>query len=188
MATRATSLRYFILGLLDQNPMSGYDIKRLFGRLDWLIGNSSFGSIYSALHALLEDDLVSVTMVHHPGKPSKKVYSINEKGRRTLQHWIEEPVAPEASLRTFAMHLLLASSLTDRGLAARLRQRHEQVASHRTALEEMLGRHGQSDDSLHLACAYGLAMADAELDWLNSVLGQLRKEPLPEEDIETVRI
>ncbi len=33
-------------------------------------------------------------------------------------------------------------------------------------------------------------MANAELDWLDSALGQLREEPLPEpeEDIETVRV
>jgi hypothetical protein len=31
-------------------------------------------------------------------------------------------------------------------------------------------------------------MAKAELDWHNSTPGQLREEPLPEEDIETVRV
>jgi DNA-binding PadR family transcriptional regulator len=168
--------------------MSGYDIKRLFGRLNWLIGNSSFGSIYSTLHALLEDDLVSVKEVRHPDKPSKKVYSINEKGCRTLQHWIERPVTPEASLRSFAMHLLLANSLSDKGLTAHLRQRHMQVASHRTTLEEMLKKPGETDAGKHLVCEYGLAMASAELDWLDSALNQLQEEPLPEEDIETVRV
>jgi PadR family transcriptional regulator AphA len=188
MAAETTSLRHFILGLLDRRPMSGYDIKCLFRRLNWLIGNSSFGSIYSTLHALLEDDLVSVQAVHHPDKPSKKVYSINEKGRRTLQHWIERPVTEEASLRSFAMHLLLATSLTNQGLTAHLRQRHVQVASHRTMLEEMLGKPGEKDAGKRLVCEYGLAMANAELDWLESALGQLQEEPLPEEDLETVRV
>jgi DNA-binding PadR family transcriptional regulator len=168
--------------------MSGYDIKCLFGRLNWLIGNSSFGSIYSTLHALLEDDLVSVKVVNHPDKPSKKVYSINDKGRRTLQHWIEQPVTPEDSLRSFAMHLLLASCLTDEGLTAHLRQRHVQVTSHRAALEDMLGQPEETDAGKRLVCEYGLAMANAELDWLRSTLGQLREEPSPEEDIETVRV
>jgi hypothetical protein len=31
-------------------------------------------------------------------------------------------------------------------------------------------------------------MASAELDWLDSALNQLQEEPLPEEDIETVRV
>jgi DNA-binding PadR family transcriptional regulator len=188
MATETTSFRHFILGLLERRPMSGYDIKSLFGHLNWLIGNSSFGSIYSTLHALLEDDLVSVRVVQNPDKPSKKVYSINEKGRRTLQQWIERPVTPKDSLRSFAMHLLLASSLTGDRLTAHLRQRHVQVASHRTTLEQVLGKPGETDAGKRLVCEYGLAMANAELDWLDSALGQLRKEPIPEEDIETVRV
>jgi DNA-binding PadR family transcriptional regulator len=168
--------------------MSGYDIKRLFGRLNWLIGNSSFGSIYSTLHALLEDGLVSVKQVHHPDKPSKKVYSINEKGCRTLQHWIEQPGRPEASLRSFAMHLLLASSLTDKGLTAHLRQRHMQVASHRTTLEEMLEKPGETEGGKRLVCEYGLAMANAELDWLDSALNQLQEESVRQEEMEAAHI
>jgi len=188
MATETAGFRHFILGLLDQRPMSGYDIKCLFGRLNWLIGSSSFGSIYSALHALLEDELVSVESVHHPDKPSKKIYSINEKGRRTLQHWIEQPVTQGASPRTFAMHLLLASSLNDGTLTTHLRQRHVQVASHRTRLEEMLEKPGETDAGKHLLCEYGLAMAKAELDWLNSTLSRLQEEPVRQEEIEAVRV
>jgi DNA-binding PadR family transcriptional regulator len=188
MATETTSFRHFVLGLLDRRPRSGYDIKCLFERLNWLIGNSSFGSIYSTLHALLEDDLVSVRVVQNPDKPSKKIYSINEKGRRTLRHWFQQPATPKDSLRSFAMHLLLASSLTNDRLTAHLRQRHVQVAAHRTTLEKVLGKPGETDAGKRLVCEYGLAMANAELDWLDSALGQLREEPLPEEDIETVRV
>jgi PadR family transcriptional regulator AphA len=188
MTTETTSFRHFVLGLLDRRPMSGYDIKRLFGRLNWLIGNSSFGSIYSTLHALLEDDLVSVKAVHHPDRPSKKVYSINEKGRRALQRWIERPVTPEASIRSFAMHLLLASSLTDKGLIAYLRQRHLQVASHRTTLEEMLEKPGETEGGKRLVSEYGLAMANAELNWLDSALNQLQEESVRQEEMEAAHI
>ena len=46
MAAATVSLRYFILGLLTQQPMSGYDIKRSLKGLIWLIGNPSGGSLY----------------------------------------------------------------------------------------------------------------------------------------------
>jgi hypothetical protein len=50
----------------------------------------------------------------------------------------------------------------------------------------MLGAPGETDPGKRLVCEYGLAMANAELDWLDSTLSQLREELLPEEDIETV--
>ena len=68
------SFRNFCLGLLVQQPMSGYDIKCLLGQLDWLIGGSSFGNIYPTLHALLQDGLASVDVVDNHDKPPKKVY------------------------------------------------------------------------------------------------------------------
>jgi DNA-binding PadR family transcriptional regulator len=49
-----------ILGLLAQQPMSGYDIKRFLKSLSWLIDSPSFGSIYPTLRALREDDLVTM--------------------------------------------------------------------------------------------------------------------------------
>jgi hypothetical protein len=36
MATDGVNFRYFVLGLLHQQPMSGYDIKRLLERLNGL--------------------------------------------------------------------------------------------------------------------------------------------------------
>ena len=42
--------RHLVLGLLARQPMSGYDIKRFFKSLSWLIGSPSFGSRYPALH------------------------------------------------------------------------------------------------------------------------------------------
>ena len=52
----------------------------------------------------------------------------------------------------------------------------------------MLGKPGEMDPGKRLVCEYGLAMANAELDWLNNALGQLREAPSPEEDIETVLV
>jgi len=182
MATVKNGFRCFVLGLLSQRPMSGYDIKRLFGRFDWLLGNSSFGSIYSALHALLEDGLVSVQTVRHPNKPDRKVYTINNGGQHTLQHWLRQSATDASSPKSFIMRLFLATSHTNGGLSEYMRHRHRHVATHRTALEDML--RDPVDAGQQLVCEYGLALADAELEWLDSTLSQLQREPVPEEDLE----
>jgi DNA-binding PadR family transcriptional regulator len=56
MAAGTVSLRYFVLGLLAQEPMSGYDIKRFLKGLNWLIGSPSDGSLYPNLRALLQEE------------------------------------------------------------------------------------------------------------------------------------
>ena len=67
MAGSTVSFRYFVLGLLAQRSMSGYDIKRFLKSLSWLIGSPSFGSLYPALHALLKDELVTVKVAPRTG-------------------------------------------------------------------------------------------------------------------------
>lgn len=178
MPTGTVNFRHFILGLLSQQPRSGYDIKRLLKRLAWLIDGPSFGNIYSTLHALLKEGLVSVEVVPHHNKPSRKVYSITEMGRRAWNEWADQPVAPATSLKAFLMRLSLAGSFSSECLIAHLRQRQARVAAHYAALTEIPERPAESPEIQHLMLDYGLALAAAELAWLDSTLDRLMQQPL----------
>ena len=179
---RAVSIRHLILGLLTQQPMSGYDIKLFLKSLSWLIDSPSFGTIYPALRALQEGGLVTVEMAPRQGKPPRRIHTITEAGRQTLREWMDQPVAPGASLRTFVMRLILASNFSHTGLISHLQQRRSQVAVHYATLKqiaEALG--GTTVSRQRLAFGYGLALATAELTWLDSILEQLSQQPLPVE-------
>ena len=115
MAAGTVSLRYFILGLLAQQPMSGYDIRRFMKSLSWLIGSPSSGSLYPILRALLEEDLVTVETIPGLDRPPRKIYTITEAGRQELQVWVEQPAVSKAPLKAFVMRLLLAGSFSSPG-------------------------------------------------------------------------
>ena len=178
MNSGGVSSRYFVLGLLNQRPMSGYDIRRFLKGLSWLIGSPSFGSLYPTLHALLRDGLVTVDVVPCEGKPARKIYTITEAGRQTLQEWIDQPVAPDAPMKAFVMRLILVGNHSPTGLVAHLRQRRSQVAGQHAALEQIAGSgDGETDPGEHLALEYGLALAAAEITWLDRALEQLSQQP-----------
>jgi DNA-binding PadR family transcriptional regulator len=177
MPSAKVSLRYFVLGLLAQQPMSGYDIKRFVKGLSWLIGSPSSGSLYPALRSLLEDELVSVEIVPGVDKPPRKIYSIEQIGRDALQEWIEKPVSV-TSLKAFVMRLLLADNFTTDNLAAYLEQRRAQVATHQTNLSRMSKTLNSGPDlGLRLALNYGLELASAEMTWLEHALMGLDERP-----------
>ena len=172
------SIRHFILGLLNRQPMSGYDIKSFLKSLSWLIDSPSFGSLYPALHALLENGLVTVEVVSRQDKPPRKIYSITESGRQVLQEWLGQPIGSGVSLKAFLMRLVLASNLSQAGLVAYLEQRRTQVAAHQLDLEQTARVMDEGMDlGERLVLEYGLAMAAAELDWLDSTLAQLSQQP-----------
>jgi len=188
MATEGVNFHYFVLGLLDQQPMSGYDIKRLIERLNGLIGSSSFGHIYPTLHTLLENGWVTVNVVTRENRLPKKVYTIGQEGHKALHEWLEQPFPSSPSQKTLVMCLILAQGLPQRGLMAHLRQRRAHVVAHRDALKELSGESEQTGRGWQLALDYGLAVADAELGWLDRALDPTAKEPIPEKVVETARV
>ena len=171
---RAVSIRHLILGLLTQQPMSGYDIRRFLKSLSWLIESPSFGTIYPTLRALREDDLVTVEVISRQDKPPRKIYTITEAGKQALQEWIAQPPPSSTGTRAFIMHLILAGSSARAGLVVHLQQRCEVVAAQHSALERAVEDLGeQASPGEHMAIEYGLTIASAELAWLEGKLTQL---------------
>ncbi len=93
------SVKYAILGLLHYKDMHGYKIKKHieqnFGHM-WTINH---GQIYPALKKMEDEGLVTVTRVDQEGRPSRKVYSISEKGMHTFRSWLESDPEKNMLLR-----------------------------------------------------------------------------------------
>lgn len=188
MVVRSVSIRYFILGILNQQPMSGYDIKRFFKNLGWLIGTPSFGSLYPTLHALRKEALVTMDIVSRQSKPPRKIYSITEKGVEVLRSWGDQPVLPSTSLKSFVMRLLLGSNFSPLGLLAHLEQRRLQITKHQADLEKAAKDLDETSDlGKRLTFDYGLALANAELAWIDNALEQLSQKIPPMEVVESNR-
>lgn len=169
--------RHLILGLLSQQPMSGYDIKQYLECLGWLVGTPSFGAIYPALHALLDESLAEIEIVADETKPPRKIYSITPAGKHALDTWLHQPLLQGASTRAFVMRLLLAAHLSQEGLVAHLRQRHHQVVEQQAVLKLKIGETDPpADVGQRLAYDYGLTVGRTELAWLEDLISSLETQ------------
>jgi DNA-binding PadR family transcriptional regulator len=153
--------------------MSGYDIKRNLKGLDWLIGSPSSGSLYPILRTLLQDGCATVEVHPHESRPPRKIYSITEAGRQELSEWIEGPVGANAPLKAFLMRLVLADEHPPEILVSHLCERRSQVASRQAAYEQLISAKDSMLPELGLAWNYGLALAEAEITWLDRTLSEL---------------
>lgn len=170
------STRYIILGLLEQQPMSGYDVKAMFKGLSWLIDTPSYGSLYPTLHALLEDGLATVDVEPNEGKPSRKLYTITDTGRQALKAWLQEPSSQDLSIKAFVRQLIMAESLSQDELKAHLTRRRSQIVTYLDNSDEV-GQSEAHDEERnlgkHLVHDYSAAIARAELAWLDTHLADL---------------
>jgi len=77
-----TDVHVVILGLLQQKPLYGYELKHIIEDHmgDWT--DIKFGSIYFALSRLSEDGAVEMMgEVNDSARPARRVYRITDKGR-----------------------------------------------------------------------------------------------------------
>ncbi len=94
-----TPLGYALLGLVHQQPQSGYDLRRLFESTPMGYFSSSPGAIYPALDRLERGGLVAGRVdARQPLRP-RKVYEITPKGIETLRDWLTKPVVHEDVVR-----------------------------------------------------------------------------------------
>lgn len=103
-----TTLGYALLGLVARHKLSGYDIASWMRDPIGFFWTASHSQIYPELARLKRQRLVTHETIPQQGRPTKKVYTITDKGRAVLQAWVVEPPSERVSrdefvLKTFSL-------------------------------------------------------------------------------------
>ena len=87
---------YVILGLLSEQPLSGYQIKRIVDIRFKFFWSESFGQIFPALKALAAQGLIEEHSAAQPNARTQRMYQILPAGRQALANWLKLPVEKES--------------------------------------------------------------------------------------------
>ena len=82
-----------ILGLLNHDDLTGYDIKKLIDGGISFFWKGSYGSIYPSLNAMEKEGLVKKRKADDSGRREKILYHITDRGTETLRAWLNEEQA-----------------------------------------------------------------------------------------------
>ncbi|MCR3757500.1 PadR family transcriptional regulator [Clostridium felsineum] len=85
---RKNMLRYIILGLLEKQELSGYDIKKIFEEEIGEFWRAKHSQIYPELRKLEEQELICSRVEIVGNKLEKKYYTLTKEGEVELQAWI----------------------------------------------------------------------------------------------------
>lgn len=97
----ARKTQYVILGLLTEQPLSGYDIKKIIDIRFKFFWNESYGQIYPELKQLIEKKYIQ-TLSNETDR-GKQLYQITELGFEHLKKWLE--IKPDTE--TMRLEILL---------------------------------------------------------------------------------
>lgn len=186
----ALSLEHAILGLLNQHPRSGYDLKtRCFdGPLKPFWGADQ-AQIYRTLDRLERERLVASRRKRQAGRPDRKLYEITHSGRESLGAWLATPPNAPVARDPFLLQLLFGSSCTDEDLLGLFEARREE---HQSRLDELRERsaalaadHTLPDRTATLgqtAFDGAIARERATVDWLDDCIEAIRSGVLSGSD------
>ena len=173
--------RYAILGMISTGPRSGYDIKKAIESSVANFWNESYGQIYPILKQLADEGLTTSHTEKQEGKPERYVYTLTDKGREELLHWLTEPVEHavernELLLKLFFGHEVPVATNIEhvrqfRALLSKLIERYSGII---TYLDEHCV---DSPEILYsrITVSYGLHRTRALLQWCDETIELLRQ-------------
>ena len=180
------SLSHLILGLLQQQPMTGYDLNKAFEqtvRHFWMTEQSQ---IYRALYRIERDGWVEAETVIQTGSPNKKIYRLTAEGQAELTRWVSTPL-PEETIRIgWLGQVFFGGAARNAEVIAVLRAYRAEVEARRQILEALLHRISQRPPASRrfqfqrLTLEYGLRTHQTEIEHLDFMIERIHT--LPEEE------
>ncbi|MEM8677132.1 MAG: PadR family transcriptional regulator [Cyanobacteria bacterium P01_G01_bin.67] len=80
-------LKYILLGFLNYQPMTGYDLKRLVDGSTAHFWHAYHSQIYTTLRKMEQQGLVTSVIDNNDDKLERRVYEIAELGQSQLKSW-----------------------------------------------------------------------------------------------------
>ena len=177
--TRSKKTRYAILGILSQESLSGYEIKKLIEERLSFYWNESYGQIYPTLKELQKEGFLESNKVSQQGRPDKNVYRLTESGLAILRDWLEEPIDSEWLRLELLLKLSFGnqtSMCTNRKRIERFRESVEQrrrlMELFELNLKEVIDDHPDHPYQL-VTVIFGKKTYQAWLDWCEEALALL---------------
>jgi len=195
-----------ILGLLHEQELHGYEIRRRLRDELGLFANISFGSLYPALSRLEKASAVTVTEstgsppaapLHSTGslsgeragmrarragaargtKRSRKVYRITDQGRRHFEQLLDaEEPAGTDDARSFGLRLAFARYLAPQARLALLERRRAQL-TRRLAADRVRSAGDSLDVYTRSLVEHGAEATEHDIAWLDRLIEFERQRP-----------
>jgi DNA-binding PadR family transcriptional regulator len=178
---KPTALEYALLGLVGQQPQSGYDLRKIFETTAMGSYSGSPGAIYPALKRLEAQGFIEGDVDNTKALRPRKIFRLTESGRAVLFEWLSATIEPEDVQRRvdelmlrFAFHGLLG----DPGETRRFLELFQKETDEYVGELKAQGRSIPEEAPPHprLALAAGLAQFQALARWARRALDSFPEE------------
>lgn len=176
------SLPHAILGFLQNEPMTGYDLKTVCFDVSvahfWPADQSQ---IYRTLDTLAEKGWVESELEVQTDRPNRKIYSITDAGRAELTRWLQTEQDLPIRREPFLVQLFFMDQLPDESIIASM---ESQLAAHEALLARYRAIHIPDDipdpalaravELQRMTLDMGIRMEQMYIDWLRDCIAKVK--------------
>jgi DNA-binding PadR family transcriptional regulator len=165
-----SQLAYALLGLIERQPRSGYDLRKVFASTAMGAFSDSPGAIYPALSRLESRGLVRSEVEASTSLRKRRLFRITPKGLAAFKAWLKKPVTRDDVIRRHE-DLMLRFAFMDRTAGPEravqfLREFAEELSGYIPSLKEYFKSHASEMPlSGRLAGECGIQEYDVRLRW-----------------------
>lgn len=189
-SVRRSPLALAILTLLYEEPMHPYRMQQLIKERDKddVINVRQRASLYQTIDRLLRDGLIAVqATARSENRPERTVYRLTESGREAAFAWLREMLATPA--REFPEFPAAVSFMALLKPEAALAQLESRATALEAEIADLASRQRQAEEIrlprvVLLESEYVVAMRRTELDWVRSIVEELRSGRLDWNELE----
>ena len=165
-----TTLGHVLLGLLHQEPRSGYDLRKVVVSTPMSLFSDSPGAIYPALKTLQKAGLIVVEAAARAGR-RKATFVPSPKGRAAFVAWLRQPPSHDDVTRLWPLMMLrlafMDGLVPPAEVAAFLTRLQVEIEAHVAALDAFMARHrAVLPPAARLALESGIHDARGRSAWL----------------------
>lgn len=165
------SFSHALLGLLEEGPQHGYELKHRYDEHFPAVRPLPFGQVYATLARLHRDGLVDVSAVESGAGPDRKIYVITPAGVSELEDWVDAPT-PMGLVRSELFSRVVVALISGRDPAVVL---DTQRAAHLARMREVTERRRRADLVGTMACDYELFHLEADVKWTEHATKRLER-------------
>ena len=173
-------LGYALLGLLQQQDRSGYDLRKIFSTTPMTSFSDSPGSIYPALRRLEQRALVRSRVQERSGLRRRRLFHLTPAGISELKRWQKQPIVRDDIIRGTG-ELMLRFSFMDESLGPAEALRFliafkAELTAYIPILRGFLEEHGKDMvPSGRLALESGINSYECLLNWARNAIRSYEK-------------
>jgi DNA-binding PadR family transcriptional regulator len=166
-----------ILGLLQKQPMSGYDVKSHVDISTRFFFSSSYSQIYPELKRLESTGLVEGTELAN-GRRTRTEYAITDRGRAAFDEWLREPDASFEIRDLGLLKFFFGGGLQREELLEKLAAMREARADELRRIREIGEDVPEIADELQLEVLdFGIGLYEYVTGWCDSMSGRVLERP-----------